>query len=252
MPILEEIHRFPVKGFSADRISEIELQAGKALPFDRYWAIENGPGQFDPAQPGHVSKRNFFMLAGQQNVAALRTQFDETAQSWSVSFPGGDVFTLDLNDEATHQAVFANLEALLGDEVRGRLRLVRAPGQAMTDIAEPYPSIINLASVRDLGKRVGAKLDPVRFRGNLLIDGLEAWQELDLVGKRLIFGEVKLKIEARIQRCVATSINPDNAAKDQDLPRALFEAFGHMDCGVYAAVIKGGLLKAGESFEIAD
>lgn len=252
MPILKEIHRFPVKGFSADRCERIQLTTGQALPFDRRWAIENGSGEFDDTQPGHVSKKNFLMLAGQQEVAAIKTSFDEASGRITLAFPDGARFELDPADEASHQAAFANLEALLGDQIRGRLRLVEAPGQAMTDIQEPYPSIINLASIRDLGARVGTELDPVRFRGNLLIDALDAWGELDLVGKRMAFEGVQLRVEARIRRCVATSINPDTAQKDQDLTRALFDAFGHMDCGVYVSVIEGGEVHAGERFEILD
>ncbi|MBR9824646.1 MAG: MOSC domain-containing protein [Alphaproteobacteria bacterium] len=252
MPILEQIHRFPVKGFSPDRLDRVKLLAGQALPHDRKWAIENGPGQFDDTAPGHVSKKNFLMLAGQQHVAAVKSRFDEVSGEVVLRFPDGAEFSLDPEDASTHQAAFANLEALLGPQVRGRLRLVQAPGQAMTDIPEPYLSVINLASVRDLGERAGALLDPVRMRGNLLIDGIEACSELDLIGKRLVFENLQLRVRSRITRCVATSINPETAIKDQDLPRTLFEAFGHMDCGVYVEVTEGGELRAGEHFDIID
>jgi len=43
-------------------------------------------------------------------------------------------------------------------------------------------SIVNRASVRDLEVRTGTVLDPLRFRCNVLIDGLEPWSVLDLIG----------------------------------------------------------------------
>lgn len=240
MPTLNAIHRFPVKGFSPQILDQIELSVGKGLPFDRHWAIENGPGQFDARAPGHVSKKNFLMLASQADLAGWSTRFDEVNQVWTAIAPDGACLQVDLNDAATHAPLFDHLSRVLADQVRGRLRLVQAGDQAMTDIPDPYPSIINLASVRDLAERIGMPLDPVRFRGNLLIDGLEPWAELDMVGERLVIGEAEIEIRARIRRCVATSINPVTAAKDADIPKALFDNFGHMDCGVYVSVERSG------------
>lgn len=251
MPILEHIHRFPVKGFSPDALSNTPLTAGQALPFDRHWAIENGAGAFDDAAPAHVGKKNFLMLVGQPGLARLQTRFDAGTSRWSVSFPDGETMTIDPDNPLEHDGLMLRLADMFGPLVRGPLRLVRAPGQAMTDIPQPYPSIINLASIRDLGDRLGAALDPVRFRGNLLIDGLEPWRELDLVGQPLRIGSCTMTVEARIRRCVATSINPETAEQDQDIPRALFDAFGHMDCGVYVSVQSGGVISTGDPVDLS-
>ena len=246
MPELSAIHRYPVKGFSPQILDQVELSVGKGLPFDRHWAIENGPGQYDSAAPGHVSKKNFLMLAGQAEIAGWSTRFDVDSQVWTVIAPDGTCLQADLNDAETHAALLEHLEQALHEHVRGRLRLIQAGSQAMTDIPDPYPSMINIASVQDLSQRTGLELDPVRFRGNLLIDGLEPWAELDMVGERLAVGEIEIEVRARIRRCVATSINPVTAAKDADLPKALFDNFGHMDCGVYVSVERGGAIRPGD------
>ncbi len=252
MPILKQIHRFPVKGFSHDSLPAVQLQTGQALPFDRRWAIENGPGDFNDAAPVHVSKRNFLMLVGQPRLARLKTRYIDAEDLWEVRFPSGETIAIDPENSVNHLQILLPLSEMFGDLIRGPLRIVRAPGQALTDIAEPFPSIINLATVRDLGERIGADLDPVRFRGNLLIDDMEPGAELDLIGKRFVFENVVLRLDARIRRCAATSVNPDTAEIDQDLPRALFDQFGHMDCGVYAEVERGGELRAGTRFTIED
>jgi len=247
MPELSAIHRYPVKGFSPQILDQVELSVGKGLPFDRHWAIENGPGQYDSAAPGHVSKKNFLMLAGQAEIAGWSTRFDVDSQVWTVIAPDGTCLQADLNDAETHAALLEHLEQALHEHVHGRLRLIQAGSQAMTDIPDPHPSLINIASVQDLSQRTGLELDPVRFRGNLLIDGLEPWAELDMVGERLAVGEIEIEVRARIRRCVATSINPVTAAKDADLPKALFDNFGHMDCGVYVSVERGGAIRPGDT-----
>ena len=106
-------------------------------------------------------------------------------------------------------------------------------------------SLINLASVRDLGKRLGDRVNPLRFRGNIHVEGLPAWAELDLVGKRVMIGDVVLEGFDRIVRCAATNVNPVTAERDLAIPRSLLALYGHGDCGAYLRVVEGGELRVG-------
>tara|TARA_R110000868_G_scaffold53744_5_gene168561 strand:+ start:557 stop:1318 length:762 start_codon:yes stop_codon:yes gene_type:complete len=250
MPQLNAICRYPVKGLGSDRLDQVELSAGQTLPFDRAWAIENGEGAFDPAHPGHVKKKNFLMLAGQAALARAACRFDAAGHALTVSFAGEPDITLTLDDASTHARLFERLQTLLGD-VRGRLRIVHAPGQAMTDIAQPFISLINLASVRDLAQRCSIELDPLRFRGNLLIDGLEPWAEFDWVGQDIMIGSSRLTGQSRIRRCAATSVNPATAERDLDIPAALMAHYGHADCGIYLAITQGGRVATGDAVQIS-
>ena len=45
------LYRYPVKGFSPEPLARAEIPAGGTMPFDRAFAIENGPSGFDPAAP---------------------------------------------------------------------------------------------------------------------------------------------------------------------------------------------------------
>lgn len=250
MPQLSAITRFPVKGLGPDPLDQVQLMAGAALPLDRAWAIENGPSPFDDAAPGHLPKKHFLMLAGQSDLARLTCRHDAQGHSYSVSLDGADPVTVKLDDPATHLPLFDVLNALLGEAVRGPLRLVHAPGQAMTDIPQPQISLINAASVHELSDRIGQPLDPLRFRGNLLIDGLAPWEEFELIGQAIRIGGVKCRVESRIRRCVATSVNPDSAELDSNVPAALFEHYGHMDCGLYLTVLEDGVIALGDPVEI--
>lgn len=246
MPQLTAITRFPVKGLGPDRMDAVALQAGKVLPGDRRWAIENGPGPFDPDNPGHVKKKHFLMLAGQAQLARLDCRYEDAGHRLSVAVDAGETVTVELEDTATHASLFDRLAALLGDQLRGPMRIVSAPGQAMTDIPQPHISLINAASVRDLAARTGHELDPVRFRGNLLIDGLEPWAEFDWIGRDVRIGDAVLRAQDPIGRCAATSVNLDTGERDIDLPKALFEHYGHTRCGLYLSVAQGGRIAVGD------
>jgi uncharacterized protein YcbX len=251
MPQLTAITRFPVKGLGPEQLPHVELTANATLPHDRAWAIENGPSPFDDRAPGHVKKKHFLMLAGQAELARLDCRYAEDGRTVTVSLDGGAPIDVQLDNAASHPPLFDRIRTLLGDAVRGPLRLVHAPGQAMTDIAMPQISLINAASVRDLADKMGQPLDPIRFRGNLLIDGLAAWEEFGLVGQNIRIGGVELRVESRIRRCAATSVNPDTGERNTDVPAALFEHYGHMDCGLYLTVLEDGVIALGDPVSLA-
>jgi uncharacterized protein YcbX len=121
-----------------------------------------------------------------------------------------------------------------------------------TDSRRGFVSIINLASVAALEAAVGLPVNPLRFRANLYVQGWPAWAEFDLVGKEIAIGaNVRLQGSKRIQRCAATDVDPDTGIRDLTIPRTLMNAFGHVDCGIYAEVLAGGLIATGDSIEPA-
>lgn len=61
-PRVARLYRYPVKGLSPEPLDQVDLEAGGVIPHDRAYAIENGPGRFDPAGPKHLPKTNFLML----------------------------------------------------------------------------------------------------------------------------------------------------------------------------------------------
>ena len=110
-------------------------------------------------------------------------------------------------------------------------------------------SIINLDSVAAIEKMVGQPVHPLRFRANLYVRGWPAWSELDLLGRTLAIGDVRLKMVKRIVRCAATNVDPETAARDLNIPHTLMRALGHCDCGVYAEVVAGGTIKTDDKVE---
>ena len=61
---------------------------------------------------------------------------------------------------------------------------------------------------------------------------------------------VRLKVTSRTVRCVATNVDPQTGLRDLSLPKALMEGLGHADCGVYAEVLAGGALRAGDGLRV--
>jgi uncharacterized protein len=62
MSNVQSLYRYPVKGLTPETLQTVELTPGQTVPFDRVYAIENGPGRFDPENPRHLPKISFLML----------------------------------------------------------------------------------------------------------------------------------------------------------------------------------------------
>ena len=125
--------------------------------------------------------------------------------------------------------------------------MLHAAGHSFSDVARKVVSIINLASLAELEKMLGAPVDPLRFRGNLYVAGWPAWHEFSLVGRELAIGPAaRVQIVKRIQRCAATEVDPHTGIRDLPIPQRLLQAFGHGDCGIYAEVIANGEIAAAD------
>lgn len=243
------IYRYPVKGLTPEPLPSVALGIGQTLPADRSYAIENGPSGFDPAAPQYFPKTRFLMLMRNERLAALHSRYEDDGNLLTISRDGVEVVRGDLKTSEGRAAIEQFFAANFSNELRGPPRLLSGNGHSFSDVANKVVSIVNLASVAELADLVGQPVHPLRFRANLYVEGWTAWHEFALLGKTVAIGGARLKVVKRIVRCAATNVDPDSAARDLDLPRALLQRYGHADCGVYAEVITSGTITQGDAVE---
>lgn len=236
------LHRYPVKGLSPEALDKVELAAGSFFPGDRILAFENGRSSFDPAAPAYQPKTRFLMLMKNARLAELVSRYDEETRTLSLWHGGAEQARGDIGSGEGREALESFLQEFCKGETRGPVRLLQAPdGFRFTDsIRSGFVSILNMASVRDLERRMGVPVDPLRFRANITVEGWEPWQEEDMVGKRVTIGGAQLRVLKPIDRCPATHVDPVTGIRDLDVMQTLQGAFGRISCGVYASVKMGG------------
>jgi uncharacterized protein len=247
---IASLWRHPVKGFTPERLAGATLSAGGYFPCDRLYAVEDGPSGFDPAAPAFVPKQKFTVLAKIAEVARVRTAYDETAGVLRAEAEGRPAFCGALTEEAGRRAFAAWLADFLGEAAQGPLKVVQAPGHRFTDHPLGFVSIVNLASVRALEAKVGAAVDPLRFRANLYVEGWPAWIENEAAEAEVRLGPVRTRVFKPIVRCAATHVDPTSGERDLDVVRALYDHFGHLHCGIYVSVLEGGAVAEGDAAEI--
>ncbi|MEQ7153647.1 MOSC domain-containing protein [Brevundimonas sp. C11] len=240
------LYRHPVKGLTPEPMSGARLEAGAAFPGDRLYAVEIGPSGFDPLAPAHISKMRFAVLARIPAVARVTSRWDEATGALSLTAPGLDPIVVLLGDAAGDRALEAWLTTALGEEATAPLRVLDGRGHRFMDDPKGAVSVLNLASVRDLGERIGRTLDPLRFRANVHVEGWAPWIENDVAGRCLRLGEAGLRAIKPIRRCVAVDVDPATGDRDADLVGDLMRLYGHAFCGLYLSVETTGRLAVGD------
>ncbi|GFE64939.1 MOSC domain-containing protein [Litoreibacter roseus] len=252
MITIKRIQRFPIKGLSPEGLDNVTLHPGEGVPGDRMYGFARHGSGFDPENPKPLPKDRFVVLLNQAGLAGVHSTFSPDTSELSV-VAGGAKHVFDMSAKPGRDSAAAWLadHLKLQDEIPPNF--VSAAPHRFTDVSVVSPqmmnaiSIINRASVRDLEVRLGTKVDPARFRGNLELDGLPPWWELENIDAILQMGDVKLQLIMRTKRCAATEVNPTTAERDLRLPYLLRKELGHMDMGAYAQVIEGGILQVGQT-----
>ncbi|MBU2580862.1 MAG: MOSC domain-containing protein [Alphaproteobacteria bacterium] len=245
------LYRYPVKGLSAQPLQQVRLTAGETIAFDRQWAIENGPGRFDPNAPKHLPKVAFVMLMRDERLAALEAEFDEETATLTLKRDGRQVSRGALTTRIGCQMIEQFLAAYMKGTLRGPPKIVSAPGHSFSDVAAKCLHIVNLATVRELERVSGKFIDPLRFRPNVIIDGVEPWAEFGWIDKPISAGSAMLEGFDRTQRCDATNVEPGSGLRNMAIPAILQRTFGHTNFGIYAKITAGGSIAMGDAVSVA-
>jgi uncharacterized protein len=248
--VIASLVRYPIKGLSGVAMPRATLTAGQGMPLDRAYAIENGSARFDPQNPKWLPKANFLQLMQHERLASLSVAFDEATNSLTLFRDGKQVAKGALQIKLGRQLIEQFLSAYMKASLRGPPRIVHADGHSFTDIAAKALHIVNLETVRDVSRVTGIDLDPMRFRANLYIEGLPAWEERCWVGKWIACGDAQLAVFDETGRCEATSVDPLTAQRGLSIPAALERTWGHGSLGVYASVKREGTVATGDMITV--
>lgn len=245
---LRHIFRYPVKGFTPDPLERSHLEPGRGVPFDRAAAFTSGNLKDPPQKNGWVPARTFLQLTVYPELARFRTEFDQAQGAITLTTPNGARAEARLGQPDSFAQANDLIREHFGPGPHGLPELhEQAPAHGHFDFTDSRLSVCNLETVRALEAAAGRRLDPVRFRANLYLDGLEAWQEFGLVGHTLRIGESEVEIMRPVMRCAATSVDPAAGEVDVDVPNLLHRTVGHMFLAVYARVVRGGPIRCGDA-----
>lgn len=244
MARLARIRRHPVKSVGGEDLDRVSLAAHRRLPGDREWAVLHQSGErLAERQPDAdwLPKSAFLNTAKSHDLQAVQG-------GWSggelvLTHPRqGRIAADPLQDGA---ALIDWLQPLWPQDRGPASQLVRSTA-GWTDEPQPFISILSLSSLAALEQAMTQTLDLERWRGNLWIEGWEAFAERQLPGTTIRIGEAALRIDEPIGRCTAPSGNAATGQTDCDMLTSLQDLYGHTEFGVFATVVTGSSISVGD------
>ncbi|MDR3411924.1 MAG: MOSC domain-containing protein [Formivibrio sp.] len=221
MPTLAEIYRYPIKSTRGELLSASAIDS-QGLPFDRAWMVADETGRMltGRTEPSlvqisartHIDTLTLTAPSCEDCVIPLSFFNQPAAASvWKDEFPAF----------AGANVADAWLSTFLGKPVRllyvgeSSARRVRRRPDVTLSFADAYPLLlIGQGSLDELNRRIGRTLSMRRFRPNLVVSGAEPFAEDHW--KKIRIGNVIFSIEKPCERCVFTTVDPENGEKSSD------------------------------------
>lgn len=237
--------RHPIKSHGRESLQSVSLTKGQTMPWDRRWAVAHEASKADGSQWAPCV--NFSRGAKAPGLMAITARSDQSANTVTLNHPKLGEFTFDPD---TQRLGFLNwVRPIMPADRAQSAKLVRVEGVGMTDTDFPSISFLNTASNDALSEQMKTDLSLDRWRGNIVMQGLEPWAEKGWIGKTVRIGDTEFEVREEITRCLATTANPETGIRDADTLDAL-NALGHQEFGVYAVVTKSGTISVDDTIEV--
>ena len=111
-------------------------------------------------------------------------------------------------------------------------------------------SLLNVQSINDFQNKIDKEIEISRFRGNIYVDGINAWEERQWIGKIIKINNVSFKVEKNIPRCVAINLKPKTDDNSLNLLQSLKKKYNHFDMGIYLVALDDGNIEIGNKIEV--
>jgi len=222
------LFRYPVKSMCAEALDSADV-SWQGLAGDRRWAFIRD-GQVHSGFP-------WLTIRELPELARYRPRFAEPDR------PDGSATLVRTPSGAELDVAGAALAAELGPGVR-----VIKQNRGVFDTM-PL-SLLTTQSLASLGRLVGTDLAAVRFRPNLLVDASQGdFPEESWIGRVLRIGGLRMRVDARDNRCVLVNIDPVTLRPNPAVLHTIAQLRGN-SFGVYGSTVGPGPVAVGDAVEL--
>ena len=256
------LYRYPVKGFTPEECETLTVLDEARVAGDRVLGIRFA--DTEAADDVWSRKHGMVALINTPGLARLRVTFNAEALRLRLSFENAV-----LADEALTPTGRRRIGAVLADYV---LKLdenpladhpERLPLRVVGDGHTPRyhdeePGQVTLhgrGSLQSLEAVLGEEVSELRFRSNVAVDRLNAWEEQSWVGRRIRIGAVEFAVVKPKTRCLATHANPTTGERDLPILTTLTHNIGQENPTFAVAMVpsrSGGQIRVGDQVALID
>jgi uncharacterized protein YcbX len=250
------LYRYPVKGFTPERCDTLSVLDHGRIAGDRVLGVRFA--DTEAADDAWSRKTGMLALINTPGLARLKLRFDEPSLRLHVSLDGAVLVDDQLNAQGRKRITAALTDYVLqlqenplsGHPERLPLRLI---GDGRTpryhDDQAGRVTLHGRGSLEALEAALGAEASELRFRSNIAVEGLGAWEEQGWVGKRIRIGAIEFEVVKAKTRCLATHAHPDTGIRDLPILTTLTRKMGQTDPTFAVAMVPsrgGGRIEAGD------
>jgi uncharacterized protein YcbX len=262
MPRVVALYRYPIKGFTPEVCDALTVLEEGRIAGDRALAFRFADSGLP--ESAWSKKYGFAVLVNAPGLAQLTACFNHDSQQLRVS-NGDRVLAEAALDEGGRKRIAAAIERfvlslpenpLSGHPEHLPLELI---GDGITPrYQDSERGEITLHSRESLSALANAlddpKLSEVRFRSNISIEGVTAWEEQHWVGRTLRIGAIEFDVVRPKVRCLATHANPRTGERDAPVMQTLVRAFVQEQPTFAVALVtrgRGGAIRVGDEVIVA-
>ena len=250
------INYCPVKSLSFQSINSCQIKKNLGMPNDRIFAFSRGI-DYEKAKtieknPKERKLNNFLTL---KNSPVLnKYNFSYKGNKLTLILDGEEIISIsadDQNEKSSLSKKLFELESTLINPII-LLKNTEYPFYDTSHSNNVFNSIslINLNSIKDFENKIEEDVEFQRFRGNLYVDGISAWEERNWINKIIKINNTSFKVEKNIPRCVAINLKPETEDNSLNLLNSLKKTYNHFDMGVYLTALSDGKVNVGDHVEL--
>ena len=250
------INYCPVKSLSFQSINSCQIKKNLGMPNDRIFAFSRGI-DYEKAKtieknPKERKLNNFLTL---KNSPVLnKYNFSYNGNKLTLILDGEEIISIsadDQNEKSSLSKKLFELESTLINPII-LLKNTEYPFYDTSHSNNVFNSIslINLNSIKDFENKIEEDVEFQRFRGNLYVDGISAWEERNWINKIIKINNTSFKVEKNIPRCVAINLKPKTDDNSLNLLNSLKKTYNHFDMGVYLTALDDGNINVGDHVEL--
>ena len=256
------LYRYPVKGFTPEECETLTVLDEGRIAGDRVLGIRFA--DTEAADDAWSRKHGMVALINTPGLARLQVTFDAKAFRLLISLEASVLVDEVLNPEGRRRigAVLADYVLKL-DENPLTHHPERLPLRVIGDGHSPRyhdeePGRVTLhgrGSLQAIQSVLGKDVSELRFRSNIAVDGLTAWEEQSWVGRKIRIGAVAFDVVKRKTRCLATHANPTTGERDLPILTTLTQKFGQQNPTFAVAMLPsrgGGEIRVGDQVTLID
>jgi len=263
MPRVAALYRYPVKGFTPEECETLTVLDEGRIAGDRVLGIRFA--DTEAADDAWSKKTEMVALMNTPGLARLHMRFEEEALRLRISLASTVLADEVLNNEGRKRLATAVADYVLkldenplsGHPERLPLRVI---GDGITpryhDAEAGQVTLHGRGSLQALTAAfANAEGSELRFRSNIALEGLGAWEEQSWVGRKVRIGTVEFDVVRPKFRCLATHANPKTGERDLPILTTLTKVFGQEKPTFAVAMVPshaGGHIHVGDHVTLVD